>query len=225
MCGRYTFTQMPKAEAVVQPEQGALPLQPRYNIAPSQACLIKPSDDPQHYHFYRWGLVPFWAKDPKIGYQMINARSETVLEKPAFREAVRKRRCLVPADGFYEWKKNGSRKQPYRITLGQGQPFHFAGLSERWQSPEGEWLHSFTILTIAPNELMADIHDRMPVILTPELEQAWLDPEAKAEALVHDLRPYPAEQMRAYPVSPAVGNVRNDGPELIEPQGSQGSLF
>ncbi len=226
MCGRYTFTQMPKADQVVRlEEQSELSLQPRYNIAPAQACLVKPINDPQRYHFYRWGLIPAWAKDPKIGYKMINARSETVLEKPAFRQAVRQRRCLVPADGFYEWKKSESGKQPYRITLQKGQPFYFAGLSEHWRSSEGEEIHSFTILTIEPNELMAELHNRMPVILRPDEASAWIDPQREAEALVHHLRPYEADQMRAYPVSQAVGNVRHDYPQLIEPQSEQGSLF
>lgn len=225
MCGRYTFTKTPKPEEVLQPEQGTLPLAPRYNIAPSQLCLIKAIGEPQRYQFFRWGLVPSWARDPKIGYKMINARSETVLEKPAFREGIHHRRCLIPADGFYEWKKTGKSKQPYRITLNQGQPFHFAGLSESWKTPAGDQLETFTILTIEPNDLMKDIHDRMPVILTPEEELGWLDSQQDAETLVRSLRPYPADQMNAYAVSAAVGNVRNDSPSLIEPAGFTGTLF
>ena len=223
MCGRYTFTQLPEQEKIAQPAE--LPLQPRYNMSPSQAGLVRPTDDPQRYHAYRWGLIPHWAKDHKIGYKMINARLETVLEKPAFRQPIRQRRVLVWADGFYEWKKSGKKKQPYRIVVGNGQPFHFAGIADRWRNPAGQWIDSFTIITTEPNELMADIHDRMPVILRPEETEAWLDPDTDIEALVPSLRPYPAESMRAYAVDPRVGNVRNESPDLIQPLDATGTLF
>ncbi len=223
MCGRYTFTQLPAQETIAQSVE--LPLEPRYNMAPSQAGLVRPSDDPQRYHVFRWGLIPHWAQDHKIGYKMINARLETVLEKPAFRQPIRKQRVLVWADGFYEWKKSGKDKQPYRIVVGEGVPFHFAGIADRWRNPEGEWIDSYTILTTEPNELMADLHHRMPVILGPEEADAWLDPATDIESLLPSLRPYPAEQMRAYPVDPRVGNVRHESPELIAPLGSSGTLF
>lgn len=223
MCGRYTFTQLPAKEQL-SPEM-ELPLTPRYNVAPTQMCLVRPMEDPGHYRQMRWGLIPFWAKDIKIGYKMINARLETVLEKSAFRQPVRKRRVLVWADGFYEWKKTDTGKQPHRITLKDGRPFCFAGIADRWRSPEGDEVHSFTVLTLPPNELMAPIHDRMPVILTHEQGDAWLDPKASAEDLVAAISPYPSEDMYAYPVAAAVGNVRNESPQLIAPIEEQGNLF
>lgn len=225
MCGRYTFTQLPAQEAVALSESGQVDLRPRYNVAPSQPGLVRPSHDAAHYHLMRWGLIPHWAKDPKIGYKLINARLETVLEKPAFRQGVRQRRIAVWADGFYEWKKTGSRTQPYRIVLCDAKPFHFAGLAERWHSPEGEWIDSYTILTCPPNDLMANLHNRMPVLLAPDQVDAWLDPQADTEQLVADLGPYPSEAMRAYPVDARVGNVYNDAPNLVEPIASQGRLF
>ena len=218
MCGRYTFTKAPNASDVVQaPDQAQLPLEPRYNIAPSQMCLIKPMEDPAHYHFYRWGLIPFWAKDIKIGYKLINARSETVLEKNSFREAIRKRRCLVPADGFYEWKKTQTGKQPYYIGLQNGATMHFAGITESWTSPQGERIYSFSILTMPPNELMSGIHDRMPMILDRYFQEKWLHPQTEIAELLRSISPYPTELMQAIAVSPQVGNVRNDHPGLIEP--------
>ncbi|RMG61120.1 MAG: SOS response-associated peptidase [Bacteroidetes bacterium] len=217
MCGRYTFTQLPQAEPVA--DAGVSPdwLRPRYNVAPTNYCPVFPMDNPRQVHLYRWGLVPHWAKDEKIGYRMINARAESVHEKPAFREALAHGRCVVWADGFYEWKKVGKDKQPYRIILQGGTPFVMAGISARWRSPEGQILHSFAILTTTPNELMAPIHDRMPVILDGAAARRWLAADLRAEALPDLLRPYPAEAMQAYPVSPAVGQVRNDSPALIEP--------
>jgi putative SOS response-associated peptidase YedK len=170
----------------------------------------------------RWGLIPYWAKDPKIGYTTINAMAETVATKPAFREAFKSRRCLVPADGYYEWKKlNAKTRQPYRFCLADGGLMGFAGLWERWKDPaSGETIQSFTIITGAPNPLGEPIHDRMPVILEPEDYGRWLgEEEASADDLRSLLRPYPYEPMRVYPIGPAVGNVKNEGPELIAPIG------
>jgi putative SOS response-associated peptidase YedK len=225
MCGRYSLTQTPDEWTVIYPEGEKPPLSARYNVAPSQYMPVIPMSDPQHVYLYRWGLIPHWAKDLKIGYRMINARSETVLAKPAFRGSMRKMRCLVPADGFYEWKRTEGGKQPYRIRLKEQAVFHFAGLYANWHSPEGKSIWSYTILTTEPNELMVDIHDRMPVILSEEDKIRWLDPREKPEELLDLYRPFPAERMDAYPVSPAVGNVRNDGPELIQPYEPPPNLF
>jgi putative SOS response-associated peptidase YedK len=164
----------------------------------------------------RWGLVPSWAKDAKIGYTTINARSEEVASKPAFREALRNRRCLVPADAFYEWaNKDAKSKQAYAIALKSGEPYAFAGLWERWRPREGEPLETFTILTTESNEILEPIHDRMPVILEPKDYRRWME-QASAERLPVDLlRPFDAERMTAWPVSQRVGNVRNDDAELL----------
>lgn len=225
MCGRYSFTQVPEKENLVLPPVSDVLLRPRYNIAPSQWAPIIPDFDAGHIHFFRWGLVPHWAKDLKIGYRMINARGETVHEKPAFRHSFQAKRCLVLADGFYEWKKNGKEKQPYRILMSDEKPFQMAGLYAFWTHPDGSLIQSFTVITTAPNALMEDIHDRMPVILDDERAGYWLDSEAKEEELKSLLSPFPSEKMRAYPVSKAVGNVRNDHAGLIEEVGIQGGLF
>ncbi len=217
MCGRYTLTQVPDVEKIIHPEEAEIMLSARYNIAPSQYCPVIPQDDPEHIHFYRWGLIPHWAKSKSIGYKMINARSETIEQKPAFRNAVKKRRCLVLADGFYEWKKTNGNKQPMRISLKSEELFSFAGISEVWYENGTQKIESFTIITTSPNSLMESIHDRMPVILSKEAEIWWLNPhltESDRKAL---MVPYDANEMKAYSVHPAVGNVRNDSPELIKP--------
>ncbi|MEM9719859.1 MAG: SOS response-associated peptidase [Bacteroidota bacterium] len=218
MCGRYSYTTSLEAGEVILPAgDAAINLSPRYNVAPSQYCPIIPQRDPRQTYMYRWGLIPFWAKDISIGYKMINARSETVTEKSTYARPFQKSRCLVLADGFYEWKGKGKNKQPYRIVLRSGKPFYFAGLYSEWKSPEGNGIPSFTILTTEPNELVAPIHNRMPVILNKEAALNWLTPSAEAFDLLNLLRPYPMEEMEAYPVSKAVGNVRNDSEELIAP--------
>jgi putative SOS response-associated peptidase YedK len=165
----------------------------------------------------KWGLIPSWAKDPKIAFQTINARAETIADKPAFRVPIRRKRCLIPADSFYEWKRNGTEKQPMRIMLKTGELFSMAGIYDSWRDPEGNLVHSCSIVTTTPNQLMADIHDRMPVILRPEDEGLWLDRGVSdPEMLRHLMVPYPEDKMRAYPVSPRVGNVRHNDPELIK---------
>jgi len=167
----------------------------------------------------RWGLVPSWAKDDKIGSKMINARAETLLERASFKTLVGRKRAIIPADGFYEWKKSGNSKQPMRITLKEDALFSMAGLYDTWQTPDGSKLSTCTIITTSPNSLMADIHDRMPVILHPEDEAFWLDrSNSDTKALTALLKPYPADKMRAYPVSPIVGNVKNDSEECIAEQ-------
>jgi putative SOS response-associated peptidase YedK len=193
-----------------------------YNIAPqSVQPIVRPSPDSgaREFALLRWGLVPFWAKDAKIGYSTINARSEEVAGKPAFREAFRKRRCLVPADAFYEWARiDAKTKKPFAIALKSGEPYAFAGLWERWRPKEGEALETFTILTTDPNEVLEPIHNRMPVILEPKDYSRWLEPAAVERLPVDLLRPFPAEQMTAWPVSDRVGNVRNNDSELLAPR-------
>lgn len=226
MCGRFAL--MTSTEALAQQFEFALsaadlatmpPSVPRYNIAPTQpvAAVRLGEDGKRAFTFFHWGLIPSWAKDIKIGSRMINARSETVTEKPSFRTAFKRRRCLIPADGFYEWQKQGNGKQPMFIRSTEERPFALAGLWEVWRDPDGSALQSCTILTTAPNELMASIHNRMPVIVEPEDYDLWLNPEPHPEQGLHLLRPYPAAKMTAYPVSTVVNNPRNDTPECIQP--------
>ena len=192
-------------------------LQPRYNVAPTQAVPIirRKEGSGRELTMVRWGLVPFWAKDLKIGSQLINARAETVTSKPAFRAAFAKRRCLVPADGFYEWqKREGSKlKQPMLIRRRDAAPFAFAGLWESWRGPDGE-VQTCTIVTTEANAVLSPIHNRMPVVLEPGAYDRWLDPEQPSAEL---LLPCPDEWLEAFPVSTQVNNVRNDAAELIEP--------
>lgn len=220
MCGRFTLATTAKklAESFSDfkpPEE----LPPRYNVAPSQPIAVVANNSQNKIEFFQWGLIPSWAKDPTIGNRMINARAETLAEKPSFKKAFQRRRCLVLADGFYEWRKNPNKtKTPMYIQLESQDPFAFAGLWESWHSPEGDTVLSCTIITTEPNELMTTIHNRMPVILPTEAYAQWLDPaEQKAEQLQGLLKPYPAELMMAYPVSTLVNNPHNDSPELIVP--------
>lgn len=216
MCGRYTLTVSAKtlAEAFHLAPIG-FRVERHWNIAPGQyVIVIRPETDQRIADRARWGLVPSWSKDPTTGPRPINARAETVAEKPTFREAFRHKRCLIPASGFYEWKKDGSQKQPFYIHPVGEEFFAFAGLMENWQGPEGE-LQTTCILTTTPNSLMAKIHDRMPVILPKAAWEAWLDPSTASIVLKALLVPYPPEQIAAHPVSASVGNPVNDGPELI----------
>ncbi len=227
MCGRFTLAADTKklAEAFAGfeiPEN----LPPRYNVAPSQPIAVVANNGQRQVEFFQWGLIPSWAKDPAIGNQMINARAETLAEKPSFKNAYRRRRCLILADGFYEWRAPSSKegagggKIPMYIRLESGQPFAFAGLWEMWRAAEDAIL-SCTIITTAPNELMAQIHNRMPVILPPSAYEQWLDPaERNPDDFNSLLKPYPAELMMAYPVSRLVNSPKNDSPELIEPVAS-----
>ncbi|MGD9614604.1 MAG: SOS response-associated peptidase [Alphaproteobacteria bacterium] len=192
-----------------------------YNGAPTQSLAVVrlDPDGRRSLDLLRWGLIPFWAKDKSIGSRLINAMSETVAAKPAFRDAFRRRRCLVPADFFYEWQKTGGGKQPYAIGLADGSPMALAGLWERWNDPEdGATLHSFTVITGPPNELVAPIHNRMPVVLPRQAWRSWLgEDRAETDELPALLRPYPAAAMRACKVGTRVGNVRNNDPELLMP--------
>ena len=193
---------------------------PSYNIAPqSVQPVVRLSRDSGNREFalLRWGLVPFWAKDAKFGYSTINARAEEAATKPAYREALKKRRCLVPADAFYEWQRIDKKtKHPYAFALRSGEPYAFAGLWERWQPKEGAALETFTILTTDPNELMEPIHNRMPAILEALDYPRWLDPGDPARPPVDLLRPFPAEKMVSFAVSDRVGNVRINDPQLLE---------
>jgi len=221
MCGRFTLTVDPAQLREVFswldiPDE----LTPRYNIAPTQPVAVVPNDGKNKLDFFIWGLIPSWAKDPQIGSRMINARAETLAEKPSFRNAYRRRRCLVLADGFYEWRKEpgGKTKTPMYIQLESREPFAFAGLWEVWYSKDGDKILSCNIITTEPNELLTKIHNRMPVILPPDTYQEWLAvDEQNPEQLDHLLRPYPANELIAFPVSRQVNSPQNDSPELIIP--------
>lgn len=225
MCGRFSQTATPEIIAEQFGIKEPLPLfAPRYNIAPSQSVVairIEPdtTTTTRKLVLLRWGLIPSWAKDPKIGNQCINAKAETVAEKPAFRSAFKKRRCLVIVTGFFEWQRQqGSLKQPMCIGLQSKRPFAFAGLWEHWVPTEGEPLETCTIITTEPNELLQSIHNRMPVILAPTSYDQWLDPTfQQAEPLKALLRPYLSEELTAYPVSTFVNNPRHDAPQCLEP--------
>ncbi len=224
MCGRYLITTPVEAIRQIFKVDQRPNLAPRYNVAPTQAVpIIRRGDGGRELVTARWGLVPFWAKDLKIGARLINARAETIAAKPAFRTAFRRHRCLVLADGFYEWQKTDDGKQPYLIRVTGGTPFAFAGLWENWTDKgSGERIESCTIIVTEANALVAPIHDRMPVILPPESYDLWLDPSSSDGTTL--LKPFPAAAMEAFPVSTRVGNVKNDDPELIEPVATQSAL-
>jgi len=224
MCGRFTarltWQQLHDLYEITTPDlrQDELDLKPRYNVAPTDVvpvCRLNRSGQ-REIAMLKWGLIPYWADDPKIGYRTINARAETVATAPAFREAFRRRRCLIPASGFYEWKKldNGD-KQPYLIQMRDGSPFSFAGLWERW-ARGAEPIETFTIITGEPNSLAAELHDRMPVILDPADYDAWLTARDTAISQAM-LQPFPAQLMTAFPVSKRVNSPKNDDPDLIAP--------
>jgi putative SOS response-associated peptidase YedK len=224
MCGRFSLNQTGDALAEVFHLTTVPPVTPRYNIAPTQpvATLVATREDPTpHFHWLRWGLIPSWAKDPTIGNRLINARAETVVEKPSFRAAFKRRRGLILADGFYEWQRQADSKvkQPYYIFLKDHQPFAFAGLWEHWTDPtSGGELETCVILTTTPNPLMEPIHDRMPVILSPEDYDRWLDPNYyQPSGLQAMLRPYETEAMECYPVSTVVNQPQHDQPECLAP--------
>ncbi len=215
MCGRFSFS---PNEIIIEErfdidiEEGVY--QPRYNCAPSQNLAVISNAEPGRLSFYRWGLIPFWAKDISVGNRMINAKAETILEKVSFRHAFRGNRCLVLSDGFYEWKKEKNDRIPYRITLKNGEPFAMAGIWDTWKNPAGAVVNSFAIITTTPNTLIESIHDRMPVIILRENEKDWLN-RNDTDLLLHFLQPYPAGDMEAYPVSKLVNSPSNDRPEVI----------
>ncbi len=220
MCGRYTL------KADLSDLMDAFPgftfpktLEARYNIAPTQSIPVIPNDGEQQVTFFRWGLIPSWAKDPSIGNRMINARAETLAKKPSFRAPYKRRRCLVLADGFYEWGKEPGKnsKTPYFFQVAEGKPFAFAGLWELWR-PDDTPIYSCTIITTEPNDVVAPIHSRMPVILPPEAYTLWLDPEERpAKVFQPWLKSYPASDMTAYAVSTRVNNPRHDAPDCVTP--------
>lgn len=219
MCGRFARKTDPKRLAKEFKVAEAPAAEASYNSAPTQDLLaVRESPGGREMTFFRWGLVPSWAKDTSIGVRLINARSETVAEKPAFREAFRRRRCIIPADGFYEWQRAGGRKRPFFFLMRDESPFGFAGLWERWEGGGGEVVDSCTILTTEANELLRPVHDRMPVILHPADYELWLDADVRKFDLVKEvLRPYPASEMAGYPVGTAINSPRSRGAELIAP--------
>jgi len=224
MCGRFSLTAT--AEEIIEHfsgvtiPPGADTQAPRYNIAPSQPIAVIPNTDQRRLDYFVWGLIPFWSKDPKIGNRMINARGETLSEKPSFKAPYKYRRCLVLSSGFYEWQKlpGNSTKVPHHIRLKSGKPFAFAGLWDRWNASDGSEILSATIITTQPNDFIKPIHNRMPVILPPSSFESWLNPNEIAPGTLDDLLvPYPSEEMEAFPVSTFVNSPRNDSPKCIQP--------
>lgn len=235
MCGRYRLSRRKQIiEEHFDSVSGEEDWSPRYNVAPTQPVPIirqHPKEPRREMSLVRWGLIPWWAKDASGAARMINARSETAATLPAFRDALKSRRCIVPADGFYEWLRAGKTKQPFCFEVNDGELFAFAGLWERWKDADGKALETCSILTTTPNVVTSTVHDRMPVILNPDSYDVWLDPGfADAAAVSELLKPYDARLMRSYPVSARVNHVANDDPEcsarveLIQ-QPSQAQLF
>ena len=221
MCNRYRLTHSKQYLTERFGAEDEIDDRPRYNIAPTQQVLIvrkEHGEKTRHFTTMRWGLIPSWAKDMSIGNRTLNARSETVIKTPAFRESILRKRCLIPADGFYEWEKMGSVKQPFCFEVGEGEVFALAGLWDEWASPGGEVIESCTILTTGPNSLVADLHDRMPVIVPPEKYDLWLDPDVTDFAVIRDiLKPYDGNLMRRYPVSRKLNNSKNDDADSAAP--------
>jgi putative SOS response-associated peptidase YedK len=226
MCGRYTmFSPDEKVRARFHADmpQESPALQPRYNITPMQSVLTLTSELPRRFRMMQWGLIPAWAKDDSMSAKMINARAETILEKPSFKNAFMQSRCLVIANGFYEWEKKSG--QPYYVSLRDGECFAMAGLWEAWKNPATQAIvHSCTVITTTPNTLIAPYHHRMAVILHEADEEGWLDHATPQSDLLDLLRPYPAEQMKIRPVSKQVNSIRNDSPDLILPTDIQSSI-
>ena len=224
MCGRARLSSDVseiKIAFAVPPERPAANFAASWNVAPTDPLPVVRYDAKDHQRsldVMRWGLVPFWAKDIKVGFANINAKAEGIETRPAFREAFRQRRCLVPVDNFFEWKKTPNGKQPYAIALADRKLMALAGLWESWRSPAGDRVRSFAIVTTEPNELCAELHNRMPVILASEVWPGWLGEEPADEAQLKSfLAPYPSDEMICWPVSARVGNVKNNDPTLIEP--------
>lgn len=216
MCGRYSFAVV---DELIEERFGVRVrtaiYKARYNCAPSQNLPVISNHDPDQLSFYHWGLIPSWAKEKAIGYNLINAKSETILEKPSYKNAFRSRRCLVPADSFFEWKQD-REKDPYRILMKDEKPFSMAGIWDHWTSPDGEIIYSFSILTTSPNALLEGIHNRMPVILEQSDEKQWLAATSESE-LISLLKPYPAAKMKAYKISKLVNSPKNDTAEILNP--------
>jgi putative SOS response-associated peptidase YedK len=222
MCGRYRLSRRKQiVEEYFDCGSDEPDWSPRYNIAPAQPVPVireNPKEPARELSLMRWGLIPSWAQDSSVAAQMINARSETAATKPAFRGALKFRRCLIPADGFYEWLRTGKSKQPYCFEVNDGQLFAFAGLWDRWRDPSGNWMKTCSILTTTPNAVTAAVHDRMPVILDPDAYDLWLDPGMQNVAAASELlKPCDARLMRCYPVSTRINSVANDDEECCRP--------
>lgn len=221
MCGRYRLSRRKQIVEERFDAAGDEDWEPRYNVAPTQPVPIirqHPKEPKREISLVRWGLIPSWSKDASGAAKMINARAETAHILAAFQDAMKRRRCLVPVDGFYEWQKRGSTRQPYCFEVNDGELFAFAGLWERWKDPSGNWVKTCSILTTAPNAVTSAVHDRMPVIVAPENYDVWLDPGmTKAEALTEMLKPFDAQLMRCFPVSTRVNQVKNDDAECARP--------
>ncbi|MEK0313203.1 SOS response-associated peptidase [Cohnella sp. 56] len=229
MCGRYTITISFEQLLAYYMADDAIgsPYGPRYNIAPGQLVPAVVNDGRRNrLGLLKWGLVPPWAEDPKIGSKMLNARVETVAQRPAFREALRRKRCLIPSDGYYEWQQTADDKRPLRIRRKDGAPFSMAGIYETWTAPDGSRLNSFAILTTAAQGHLAGIHDRMPIILHPRDEAAWLDRSIQHPDQVLQLAiPLDPAELIFSPASRRVGRVANDDPSCLDPDDGQGELF
>jgi putative SOS response-associated peptidase YedK len=216
MCGRFTLHLPPELIAEIFGVPLLADIRPRFNVAPSQTHLVvRQTAEEREMALMKWGLIPHWAKDPKLGYSMINARSETVAVKPAFRESFRTRRCLVVADGFFEWRHEGKTKEPFYVSIRDGGVMPFAGLWDRWQDPVGESVETFTIITCASNELVSQLHEWMPVIVDQQDFDTWLDSTAPMEKVKELLHPYPAGRMTLWKVGALVNNPRNESEECI----------
>lgn len=233
MCGRYRLS---RRKQILEEQFDTAPWEddwnPRYNIAPTQPVPVirqHPREPIRQISVMKWGLIPHWAKDASGAAGTINARSETAAEKPAFRDPMRYRRCLIPADAFYEWKRNGASKQPYCFEVNDGEMFAFAGLWDGWKNAEGQWVKTCAILTTTPNAVTSAIHDRMPVIVHPDSYDLWLDPgTTKAQVVSELLKPYDARLMRSYPISTRINQVANDDEDCsrqVQPMQAQNSLF
>jgi len=221
-CGRYRLSRRKQlVEEYFDCGSDGADWVPRFNIAPTQPVAVirqNPKEPRRELFLLRWGLIPSWAKDASAAAQMINARSETAATKPAFRDALKSRRCLIPADGFYEWQRAGKTKQPYCFEVNNGELFAFAGLWDRWKDPSGDWIKSCSILTTTPNAVTSAIHDRMPVVLHPDCYDLWLDPSMTDMQVVSELlKPCDARLMRSYPVSTRINYVANDDEECSRP--------
>jgi putative SOS response-associated peptidase YedK len=216
MCGRYSLNKS-KIQIEERFQAEMLPdFNPRYNIAPTQLVPVITSQSPKGFSFFYWGITPDFGQNKPVAQKLINARAETVKEKISFKNSFEKRRCLIPADGFFEWKKLGKKtKIPYRFTLKDDELFAFAGIWEEYETVNGESQHTFLILTTTPNNLVEDVHDRMPVILNRNMEKKWLDSYTSEAELLEMMNPYPSEQMISYTVSPLVNSVQNDAPSVI----------
>lgn len=220
MCGRYNLVATEHLAERFDIQQEQLPIQPRYNVAPSQSMPVVVRNSPNRLVEMQWGLIPSWSKEPQVKFSTINARAENVTKSPVYRGPFKSQRCLVPASGFYEWRRTSDGKQPYCIQMEDGELFAFAGLYDIWRDQDGNELYTYTIITTTPNEVVAPIHNRMPVILRREDEDAWLDKETKPAQLISLLAPYDPNEMTAFKVSRALNNPSNESAELVQPLNS-----